>query len=244
MDRKEMVKTLSEILNYPAKYLGAPSFAYEIETEDETYTIDRQGNITTLGGRIVTLDEILKSRQPKEEFALDSVNLEFPIEEYTGRTLKNVLNMIYSKQHLIVKALELKEHFIDESFIKNLNSKKIENLEEFKDAINELGTDGLKGIYFDFDKGTFTFKLLGEDITSEKIKAFMELASFINLNAQKLKYASYKQSQQDNPKYAFRTWLIRLGMNGDEYKQIRKTLLSNLDGNSAFRKISREGSAE
>ena len=244
MDRKEMVKTLSEILNFPAKYLGTPSFAYEIETEDETYTIDRQGNITTLEGRIITLDEILKSRQPKEEMAFDSVNLEFPIEEHTGRTLKNVLNMIYSKQHLIVKALELKEHFIDESFIKNLNSKKIETLEEFQYAVTDLGTDGLKGLYFDFDKGIFTFKLLGEDITNEKVKAFMELLSVINLNAQRLKYASYKQSQEDNPKYAFRTWLIRLGMNGDEYKGTRKTLLSNLDGNSAFRKISKEGSEE
>ncbi|MCX7903029.1 MAG: virulence-related protein [Caloramator sp.] len=244
MDRKEMVKTLSEILNFPAKYLGAPRFAYEIKTQDEIYTIDRQGNIITSEGKKVTLDEIIKSIQPKEEKDTDSINLELPIENHNGRSLKNVLNMLYSKQHLIVKALELKESFIEEAFIKNLNLKKIETLDEFKDAITELGVDGLKGIYFYFDKGTFTLKLLGENITNEKIKAFMKLSSLINSNAQQLKYASYKQSQEDNPKYAFRTWLIRLGMNGDEYKEIRKTLLSNLDGNSAFRKISKEGSVE
>ena len=40
----------------------------------------------------------------------------------------------------------------------------------------------------------------------------------------------------DNEKYAFRTWLIRLGMTGNEYKSTRKLLLQNLSGNGAFRK--------
>lgn len=244
MDRKEIVKTLSEALNYPSKYLGAPSFAYEIKTQDEIYTIDKNGFIKTSQGRTVTVEEILNDNQSEEDTETYNYNIEIPLDGHSGRTLINILNMLYSKQHLIVKALELKEHFIDESFIKNLNSKKIETLEEFQYAVTELGEDGLKGIYFDFNKGTFTFKLLGENITHEKINAFMELASLISINAQRLKYASYKQSQDDNPKYAFRTWLIRLGMNGEEYKKIRKTLLSNLDGNSAFRKISKEGSAE
>ncbi|MEY8304856.1 hypothetical protein [Anaerosalibacter bizertensis] len=39
----------------------------------------------------------------------------------------------------------------------------------------------------------------------------------------------------DNEKYTFRTWLTRLGMIGDEYREIRKELLQNLSGNSAFR---------
>ena len=38
-----------------------------------------------------------------------------------------------------------------------------------------------------------------------------------------------------NEKYAFRCWLVRLGMVGDDYKVTRKILLSNMPGNSAFR---------
>ena len=39
----------------------------------------------------------------------------------------------------------------------------------------------------------------------------------------------------ENPKYAFRCWLLSLGFIGSEYKAARKILLANLDGNSAFR---------
>lgn len=243
MDRKEIVKTLSEDLGVTAKYLGAPSFSYEVKTEAETYTIDRHGNITNLQGRVVTIDEILKEEY-REETAIDKFELEIPFGEHTGKTLMNILNMLYSKQQLIFKAFELKETFIEEAFIENLNLKKTESLEEFKEAITEVGAEGCKGITFDFEKGTFIFKLLSENLSNEKMSAFIELASLINENAKKLKHTSFKQAQEDNPKYAFRTWLIRLGMNGSWYKDIRKTLLSNLEGSGAFRKVPQEGSAQ
>ncbi|GKU31462.1 virulence-related protein [Clostridium folliculivorans] len=247
MERKEIVKTLSEALGVTAKYLGAPSFAYEIKTEEEIYTIDRQGGITTLQGRVVTLNEIFNGEHLEEKIegtAIDKFELEIPFGEHTGKTLMNILNMLYSKQQLIIKAFELKEPFIEEAFIENLNLKKTETLEEFKEVITEAGAEGSKGITFDFDKGTFTFKILGENLSNEKMSAFIELASLINENAKKLKHTSFKQAQEDNPKYAFRTWLIRLGMNGSRYKDIRKTLLSNLEGSGAFRKVPQEGSAQ
>lgn len=37
MDRKEIVKRISEFLGATPKYFGAPTFAYEIKTELETY---------------------------------------------------------------------------------------------------------------------------------------------------------------------------------------------------------------
>lgn len=243
MDRKEIVKTLSEALGVTAKYLGAPSFSYEVKTKAETYTIDRNGNITNLQGMVVTIEEILKEEH-REDTSIDKFELEIPLGEHTGRTLINILNMLYSKQQLIFKALELKEPFIEKAFIENLNLKKTETLEEFKKAITEVGVGGSKGLTFDFDKGTFTFKLLGGNLSNEKISAFIELASSINENAKKLKHTSFKQAQEDNPKYAFRTWLTRLGMNGSRYKDIRQTLLSNLEGSGAFRKVSQEGSAQ
>ncbi|MEQ8198691.1 MAG: virulence-related protein [Clostridiaceae bacterium] len=247
MDRKEIVKTLSEALGVTAKYLGAPSFSYEVKTEAETYTIDRHGNITNLQGSVVTIDEILKEEHLEEkieETTIDKLELEIPLREHTGKTLMNILNMLYSKQHLIFKAFKLKEPFIEEAFIENLNLKKTETLEEFKEAITEVGAEGCKGITFNFEKGTLTFKLLSENLSHEKISAFIELVSFINVNAKKLKHTSFKQAQEDNPKYAFRTWLTRLGMNGSRYKDIRKTLLSNLEGSGAFRKVPQEGSVE
>lgn len=238
MDRKEIVKTLSEALGSKPIYLGAPTFAYEIKTEKDVYIIGKDGVIKNSEDREVTLEEILCKEQ---EDKLDSINIEMPFKDHTGRTLINILNMLYSKQNLIVEALELDEILIDKEYITKLNQKKIETIEEFKETIYEADP---KGIDFNFEKETFTIKLLGKNLNDEKISAFMKLAYLISENAKKLKYASFKEAQDDNPKYAFRTWLIRLGMNGREYKEDRKILLKNLKGNSAFRKPVIEGSAE
>ena len=57
MDRKEIVKIIGEHLGLKPKYLGVPSFAYEIETESETYTIDREGRIILMTGEEIELEE-------------------------------------------------------------------------------------------------------------------------------------------------------------------------------------------
>ena len=44
------------------------------------------------------------------------------------------------------------------------------------------------------------------------------------------------KTQTDNPKFAMRVFLIRIGMVGNEYKAARKDLLRNLEGSSAYRK--------
>lgn len=41
--------------------------------------------------------------------------------------------------------------------------------------------------------------------------------------------------ETDNPKYAFRCFLLRLGFIGSEYKRERAILLRNLEGNGAFK---------
>ena len=46
-----------------------------------------------------------------------------------------------------------------------------------------------------------------------------------------------KPETTDNPKYTMRCYLLRLGMIGADYKAVRKVLLRNLSGSSAFRKV-------
>ena len=47
--------------------------------------------------------------------------------------------------------------------------------------------------------------------------------------------ASRIKRQPENEKYTFRTWLLRLGLIGDEFKTARQHLLKNLEGNIAWR---------
>lgn len=282
MDRKEIVKILSDHIGIKAKYLGPPGFGYEIRTEEESYKIDRYGIITDSAETVMTLDEIINPAEveiaeepeevlteetvdeivevePPEEASqeeneraavitesqgellpIDGLEVKLPIGNHTGRTLQNIINMISSKQNLIMMAFETSESFMDKEFAKDLSKKDINTTSDFQVALNELGEARSPGLEFDFDEGTFTIKLLADNLTGEKISAFQHLIVLMSENARKQMRASFKPSQDDNPKYAMRTWLIRLGMGGKEFKNIRKTILSTLPGSGAFRKVHEE----
>lgn len=53
--------------------------------------------------------------------------------------------------------------------------------------------------------------------------------------AKTVKSASPKPQQNENPKYAMRTWLLRLGFIGKEFKTTREILTKRLTGDTAFR---------
>ena len=53
--------------------------------------------------------------------------------------------------------------------------------------------------------------------------------------AKEVRTASPKPQQNENPKYAMRTWLLRLGFIGDEFKTAREHFTTRLDGDAAFR---------
>ncbi|MCQ4922207.1 virulence-related protein [Tissierella carlieri] len=223
MDRKEIVKTLSEHLGIKSKYLGAPSFAYKVGD----FTVDREGKILNMAGDKVELEDILNIEEESTENKVTAIGTSFPLEGYDGRSLKNLLNMIYSRQPLIKKTFNLEENIVEKDLINKINEADIETIEDFLEFPN---TENLKGISFDDEKITFNF-------IKDEVKVSMDFLSLLIKKSKELKFASAKPINTDNEKYAFRTWLIRLGMIGDEYKATRKVLLQNLSGNGAFRKL-------
>lgn len=227
MDRKEKVKILEEHFKIKSKYLGVPSFAYEIETESQTYTIDREGRIILMSGEEVELEEVLKSEDNLE------VELEIPMDGHQGNTLRNILNLIYSKQPLIKKALELEEDLVEEEFIKLLKEERVRSIDSFEKALNKIGYNGHPGVDFDFENKSFTFK-------NAEGEAATWLFALINKKAKTQKFSQVRKTDTDNEKYTFRTWLNSLGMIGEDYAEIRKELLKNLSGNPSFRTPKKE----
>ena len=223
MDRKELVKILGKHFGVKPKYLGVPSFQYQIETPKETYIIDREGKIMTSLGVEVEFEELLAG--PEEPIGYE---LEIPMDGHSGRTLRNIVNMIYSRQPLIKKALGIEENIVEEDFVIKINEADINSVDSFERALNKIEEGGHPGIEFDFKDKTITFKHTGTE-------AATWLFALINKNAKAQSRALAKVKPTDNEKYTFRTWLTRLGMIGDEYREIRKELLQNLSGNSAFR---------
>ena len=95
---------------------------------------------------------------------------------------------------------------------------------------------------FDIREATYTltddritFAWLHGTITDETAKAYAEFISKLCEMARTQKRVTAKEKIVDNEKYAFRCFLLRLGMIGSAYKESRKILLQNLIGSSAFK---------
>ena len=102
-----------------------------------------------------------------------------------------------------------------------------------------------------FTKGTIEFRLFQFDapdgerqngIHAGQLKSYIgQLKSYIQLclalseMAKEVKTASAKPQQTENPKFAMRTWLMRLGFIGEEFATARDFLTRNLTGDAAFR---------
>lgn len=83
------------------------------------------------------------------------------------------------------------------------------------------------------EKVTFTGFPTAPDY--DHLTAFGHLAILMNQQAISQKRIQAKEVNDSNEKYALRTWLLRLGMNGPDFKQTRKILMENLSGHAAFR---------
>ena len=86
-----------------------------------------------------------------------------------------------------------------------------------------------------FQKGTVEFRMFNSTLHAGKVKTYIQLSLAICSQALTQKKASYERTVSANEKYTFRTWLLRLGMIGDEFKTARKHLLEHLDGNIAWK---------
>ena len=95
-----------------------------------------------------------------------------------------------------------------------------------------------------FTKGTIEFRLFQFDapegdkqngIHAGQLKSYIQLCLALSEMAKEVKSASAKPQQTENPKYAMRTWLLRLGFIGEEFATARDFLTRHLEGNTAFR---------
>lgn len=95
-----------------------------------------------------------------------------------------------------------------------------------------------------FTKGTVEFRLFQFDAPANgkrnglhagQLKSYIQFCLALSQMAKEVKFASPKPQQNENPKYAMRTWLLRLGFIGEEFKTARNTLTKRLEGDTAFR---------
>lgn len=165
-----------------------------------------------------------------------NMNFEIPLGVHTGATLRNLVNLIYSRGPLINQATG--GHFeADAGLIEALKDDRCTYTRaNFFRAIADYEDQHGKSLYgLTITPESVSFTGFGEAADVDHLRAFGHLAVMMNNQALHQKRIQAKAVDAANEKYAMRIWLVRIGMDGDEFKQTRKILMEKLTGHSAFR---------
>lgn len=179
--------------------------------------------------------ESQETEDQPEEVPLD-LELAFPVSQHNGVTLRNLVNLLYSRGKLIGKATGGHFH-VEEGLVEKLRDDSCTfAIMNFINAVSDYEAEhgaALEGLKITTEKVTFTGFPTAPD--HEHLTAFAQLAVLMNQQAISQKRIQAKDVNDENEKYALRTWLLRLGMNGPDFKETRKILMENLSGHAAFR---------
>ena len=165
-----------------------------------------------------------------------NMNFEIPLGAHTGATLRNLVNLIYSRGPLVNQATG--GHFeADTGLIEALKDDRCTYTRaNFFRAVADYEDQHGKSLYgLTITPETVSFTGFGEAADVDHLRAFGHLAVMMNNQALHQKRIQAKAVDAANEKYAMRIWLVRIGMDGEEFKQTRKILMEKLTGHSAFR---------
>ena len=245
-NRKDMVKAISEHTMLRATYMGMPSGTYQIGTitvnMDGTITCNDEKTLENIRPLLIARGwlEAEPENEPADSGALAdtytaSVSVSLPVPDWTVPQLINLLRMLCSKQYILNRMMQSNTVHIDEAFIMATTDSPPTNADDFKARIQCANdTDSIRGITFENDN--FIFYAPPCVSTPELQKTYAELFTRILKCAKTATRVSIKQQvNPENEKYYANSWLMRLGFGGTQHKELRRTLMSHLNGYAAFK---------
>ena len=228
-ERKALVRAIEEITECTAQYLGAPTFAYQVDyftiEKDGTLEFDDRADSEEIENLLEQLaergfegtaaempDTAAETPHTAAETEAEELSEEAETAQHSeslgltvaipmdGTAVGNLKKLLEAKGNLIKKAL-------------NIDSLPIEVKEE-----------------------TVEFPWF-ETADADETAAYTHFISALCELSKNAKRVTAKEKEVDNEKYAFRCFLLRLGFIGTEYKAERKILLRNLSGSAAFKTV-------
>ena len=215
-DRKKLVEAISSATGYEAKYLTTPTYGYQVgpyfiskegvvEVDESEPTVDAAINGAVMAGLIGNIEA-----DPENEELMDVDTA--PVEE----------------EETFMGSVSITKDGMTPAMIENLQKIIIGKASLIKQA---FGTETLP-VLEEHDKITFSWF---PNMDPDNGPAYIEFISALRKMAMEAKRVTMSDSPVDNPKYAWRCFLLRLGFIGPEYKSTRKILMKNFTGSSAFK---------
>ena len=223
------------------------------------YSCELVSPILTYDEDMETLQNIIRAFRKSGGLTNESCGIHIHIDGagHNVRSLKNFINIFASHGDLLYKALQVKES--QQSFCKMLECDFVKKVKDTKPQtlknLEDIWYDGYYGertrhyhnsryhmlnlhsFFHGGNKTTVELRCFNSELHAGKVRAYVVLALALNYQALTAKSVRAEASQQsiDNPKFAMRTWLNRIGFIGEEFKNCREHLIKHLDGCAAWR---------
>lgn len=175
--------------------------------------------------------------------------------KHTAQSLKNALSIMYSKEDILFKALKVNENRV-ERWCRKVDEDKLRKIRKLPSG---AGMRQMQGLWYSdtsesptdhynetryyalnlhsvFYRGTLEWRCFESTLHAGEVRANITLALAISAQAINQKRTVMRKTEiSENPAFTFRTFLLRLGLIGPEFKNVRKHLLKNLFGDKAWR---------
>lgn len=174
---------------------------------------------------------------------------------HNRQSLKNLLSIMYSKEDILFKALKVNPNRIDD-YCQKVREPMLEKARKLS-ADETKNLTALESIWYEgnvqsrehynwtryyalnlhsvFYRGTVEWRCFNSTLHAGKVAAYVNLCLAMSAQAIAQRSTVMRKTHSDNELFTFRVWLVRLGLNGDEFKNTRNHLLANLDGDRAWR---------
>jgi hypothetical protein len=222
---------------------------------ESEYKVELVSPILTYRADIDTLQELVRKLRKAGAFAPDTAGIHIHLDgaAHTAKSIRNFVNIIASRNDLFYEALQIKPERMayckkmDAYMVERMNSAKPKTLAQIERIWYAGYADDRYRHYHSsryhflnlhsFFTGHHTVELRGfnSDLHAGKIRSYIVLALALNHQSLTQKSASSRKPQMDNPRFAMRTYLNRIGFIGEEFKNCREHLCQHLAGNAAWR---------
>lgn len=204
---------------------------------------------------ITTLQEIIRKLRKAGAKVNETCGLHVHVGSagMTAQAIRNLVNNVASHEELLYKALNVHENRkryckpTDERFLQELNAKKPATLEELGEIWYQRPAGRFPTNHYDssrytivnlhalFTKGTIEFRIYNGTLHAGEVKTAIQLSCALIAFAKASTRTLLKRITTNNDKFTMRTWLVRMGLSGEEFKTARHHMIKHLEGNAAWR---------
>ena len=174
---------------------------------------------------------------------------------HNRQSLKNLIGIMYSKEDILFKALQVSESRAErwckkvrEPMLRQartLSSDETTDLTQLEQVWYEGDVADREhynwtryhalNLHSVFYRGTVEWRCFNSTLHAGKVAAYVNLCLAISAQAIAQRSTVMRKTQSENELFTFRVWLVRLGLNGEEFKHTRDHLLAHLEGDRAWR---------